>query len=190
MSKHAALSDLHGWKLVHAEQDIRGWPVQDAAGKKIGTVDDLLVSTDTELVELIRLDNGKEYPARDIEIGERMVFLDRAETSTAADTGSVVKVYGDAKVRRDTEFVKHVDAFRTHHASTYGATGHDYATYEPAYRYGYAAGTEDRYRGRDYSDLENDLRRDYETRHGEGKWNQHHQAVRHAFDRGRGSHTQ
>ncbi len=44
-------------ELEDQEQDIRGWPVQDEAGGTIGTVSDLMLNTDTELV-------GAPWPRR------------------------------------------------------------------------------------------------------------------------------
>lgn len=102
MAKHAPLSQLRDdWELVHPEQDIRGWPVHDASGDTIGRVDELLVSTDTELVELIRLEDGEEYPAKDIEIGDGVVYLrgERPEVEEDEDE-PVVKVYDETRVRR------------------------------------------------------------------------------------------
>jgi uncharacterized protein (TIGR02271 family) len=73
--------------------------------------------------------------------------------------------------------------FRSHSKTSYGSDA--WNTYEPAYRWGYTSGGHDRYRGRDFSSAEPDLRRDYEERHGSGTWDQVKGAVRHAFDRAR-----
>lgn len=103
MTKHEQLSKLSKWELVQPEQDIRGWEVHDRNGQKIGRVDDLLVSTDTELVEVVRLEDGQEFPTRDIEIGNRVVYLKGQRPKTQGDDEPVVKVYDDARVRpRDT----------------------------------------------------------------------------------------
>lgn len=99
-TKHAPLSKLHDYELVHPEQDIRGWEVKDASGTTIGRVDDLLVSTDTELVEVIRLSDGEEYPASEIELGDRVVRLQGKRATGTGDSEPVVKVYDDARVRR------------------------------------------------------------------------------------------
>ena len=75
----APLSQLDDWELVNEDQDIRGWPVQDREGHQIGTVRELIVDTDTELVEVIVLEDGVEYPNDDIELGDRVVYLRGAE---------------------------------------------------------------------------------------------------------------
>ncbi len=73
--------------------------------------------------------------------------------------------------------------FRSHFQTTYGNTGRDYNTYEPAYRYGYEASNDQRYSGRNYSDVENDLRTDYEGRNGQGAWENVKDAVRTGWER-------
>ncbi len=73
------LSQLEDWELVNDDQDIRGWPVQDQSGHRLGTVRELIVDTDTELVEQVVLDNGTEYPNDEIELGSGVVYLRRTE---------------------------------------------------------------------------------------------------------------
>ncbi|MFW5972634.1 MAG: PRC-barrel domain-containing protein [Bacteroidota bacterium] len=202
-TKHAPLSKLHDYELVHPEQDIRGWEVKDATGTSIGRVDDLLVSTDTELVEVIRLEDGQEYPAREIEIGDRAVHLRRKKDPTVGETEPVVKVYDNARVRRrqgttgatgttaaaGAGVAAYDDDFRSHYQTTYASSGNDYAYYQPAYHHGYTYATRDEYRSRDWNTAEPEMRRSYEEEHGRGTWDKVKDAARHAFDRGRSSAT-
>jgi hypothetical protein len=63
------------------------------------------------------------------------------------------------------------------------SAGKDYQFYRPGYRYGYDAAS--RYRGRNWTDVESDLSRDwnaYEHR-GTSTWEQIKDAVRDAWDR-------
>ncbi len=189
---HARLSQLTDWHLVHPEQDVRGWPVQDASGTSIGRVDDLLVSTDTELVEVIRLDDGQEFAAKDIDLGDRVVIVRGAHAETAGTkfTGdSVVKVYGEAKVQQRKDlpegYATYRNDFHTHYNSQYGSSGQDFPFYEPAYQYGYAGAFNDDYANRDYNALEPTFRSDYERQHGEGTWDRMKDAVKHGYERGR-----
>jgi len=76
-------------------------------------------------------------------------------------------------------FEGYVADYRRHHSATFGSTA--YADYEPAYRYGYELGTNERYRGRDWSTLEADARRDWELRHA-GTWERFKEAIRYAWD--------
>jgi hypothetical protein len=64
----------------------------------------------------------------------------------------------------------------------------DYDYYQPGYRYGYESAS--RHRGRNWSDVENDLAREwdaYEYR-GNSTWEQMKDAVRDAWDRVTGKH--
>ncbi len=95
------LSKTDHWELVHENQDIRGWRVVDAAGDDLGTVDDLTIDTDAKLVDHITLDDGAEYPASEIEIGDDVVYLEGVEHMEGE--APVVRVYDDAQVRRREE---------------------------------------------------------------------------------------
>lgn len=189
------ISDLHDWELVHRDQDIRGWEMQDETGTKIGTVTDLIADTDREMISKVVLDNGEEIPARDIEIADGVVHA--RGTHTATDSGPVVKVYDETPIRRGTGaaagsawlFTDYADTFRTHHASNYATTGHTYDVFEPAYRTGFDYGVDNAHRERSYIDLEPEMRSAYEGKHGEGTWDRVKDAVRHAFDKARGLGT-
>ncbi|MFW5968805.1 MAG: hypothetical protein ACOCV2_14870, partial [Persicimonas sp.] len=71
--------------------------------------------------------------------------------------------------------------FREHHKSTFGDSGGEYAEYEPAYRFGYGLGSHDRYRGRNYNDLEPDARQAYEGEYGEGTYGDRRDAIKYGF---------
>ena len=164
-----ALSDSGDWKLEFPDdQDIRGYAALDANGNRVGTVDTMIVNTDEERVDAILLDDGTEYPARDLSIGDDVVYL----TTVNADDGDVdgtVTVYGDSgrvlKRERvdDADFDTHRDAFRTHYDSSFGDGDGSYDDYEPAYRYGYESAHDDSNRNRGYLDAENDLRTGYDA---------------------------
>jgi hypothetical protein len=63
------------------------------------------------------------------------------------------------------------------------STGRDYDYYQPGYRYGYDAAN--RYRDRNWADVESDLSRDWDsyTDRGTSTWEQMKDAVRDAWDR-------
>ena len=77
--------------------------------------------------------------------------------------------------------------FREHYTTAFATSGAAYTAYEPAYRYGYELGTNERYRGRDWVALEADARRDWEARHPR-TWTRFHDAIRHAWEAVRGRH--
>ena len=92
----------------------------------------------------------------------------------------------NSKALRYADYEKH---FRTHYRDTYGSHTYEYSHYEPAYRSGFRYGTSDEYAGRSFTDLEPDMRRSYEKKHGEGTWADVKEAARHAFQRGRSHRT-
>jgi len=70
---------------------------------------------------------------------------------------------------------------REHYTTAFATSGAAYAVYEPAYRYGYELGTNERYRGRDWSTLEAEARRDWEARH-PSTWERFKDAVRYGWN--------
>lgn len=185
------LSKTDDWTLVHDDQDIRGWPVQDRAGTKLGTVAELIANSDSELVESIVLDTGREYPAREIDLGDGVVFIEAAR-AVGTDADPVVKKYGNARIARReavmvdaTDFDDHRSVFQQHCRTTFNTDDDGFSTYEPAYRFGYASGSHADYRDRDYADVETDLRRRFEDRHGEGTFKTMGHAVKYGFNHAR-----
>jgi uncharacterized protein (TIGR02271 family) len=73
--------------------------------------------------------------------------------------------------------------FRNHFTSYYGSSGDTYETYEPAYRYGYDTASDPRYRGKDFSQVETDLRSDYERRYPNSTWEKIKDSVRYGWDK-------
>lgn len=107
-------------------------------------------------------------------------------TETVRDTVRRTHVDVDQEGTRSATRVGGIETydadFRQHHTSTFASSGGAYADYEPAYRYGYTLGTEERYRGRDWSALESDARRDWEARH-TGTWDRYKDAIRYGWEK-------
>jgi uncharacterized protein (TIGR02271 family) len=80
------------------------------------------------------------------------------------------------------DFATYNDDFRKHCATAFAGKGVGYTEYEPAYRYGYELGTNERYRGRDWVALEADARRDWEARH-PNTWERFKDAIRYGWDK-------
>jgi stress response protein YsnF len=78
-----ALSDSEEYELVDKDRDIRGWSVQDHAGRVLGKVKELLVDTDREAVTHIVVDNGAEYPIWDIDLADRQILLKPSAMNSA-----------------------------------------------------------------------------------------------------------
>ena len=184
-----ALSDAGDWKLEFPDdQDIRGYRALDADGNQVGTVDTMIVNTEEERVDAILLDDGTEYPARDLSIGDDAVYLTTVHAE-GGDVDGTVTVYGDSGkvVRRERvdegDFDTHRDAFRTHYTTSYGDAGGSYDDYEPAYRYGYESAYDDSYRNRPYLDAEDDLRTGYGTDYSDRDYDNDRDAVRYGYTR-------
>lgn len=75
------------------------------------------------------------------------------------------------------------DYWRTNYSTRPYATGGSYDTYQPGYRYGYESAS--RFRDRDWSDVERDLERNWDTYkyRGTSTWQQVKDAVRDAWNR-------
>jgi uncharacterized protein (TIGR02271 family) len=71
--------------------------------------------------------------------------------------------------------------WRQHHNTTFLNRG-AYDDYMPAYRYGYDLSTNERYRGRNWADIEGDIRSGWETQR-PGTWERFKDAVRYGWDR-------
>ncbi|MFC0252058.1 DUF2382 domain-containing protein [Massilia consociata] len=77
--------------------------------------------------------------------------------------------------------------YRSHWNATYSTeSGSTYDEYKPAYSYGSEMALNEKYRGRQWNEVENDLRTDWDTRYGSGgqsTWEKMKSAVRHGWDR-------
>lgn len=58
-----------------------------------------------------------------------------------------------------------------------------YEYYQPAYDYGYRTAGDDRYRGKSWSDVEDELRTDYTRSYPDGAWERMKGAVRHGWEK-------
>lgn len=79
-------------------------------------------------------------------------------------------------------------AYRSHWNATYSTSTEvsTYDEYKPAYSYGSDMARSEKYRGRQWNEVESDLRSDWDTRYGSGgqsTWEKMKSAVRHGWDR-------
>ncbi len=184
-----ALSDAGEWKLEFPDsQDIRGFRALDADGNAVGTVDTMIVNTEQKRVDAVVLEDGTEYPASDLSIGEGVVYLTTVSVGPSG-VNSSVRVYGDdgQVIRRvaveDGDYDAHTDAFRTHYGSSYADADGTYDDLEPAYRYGYESAHGDQNRNRPFVDAADDLRTEYGTRHGDRDYDADMDAIRYGYTR-------
>lgn len=78
--------------------------------------------------------------------------------------------------------------FRGDFARRYTGRGFTYDQYEPAYRFGGDYGSDPRYHGREWGDIELQVRRDWESS-GKGTWENFKDAIRNGWDVARGRRT-
>jgi uncharacterized protein (TIGR02271 family) len=76
--------------------------------------------------------------------------------------------------------------FRSNFTTKYGNRGYSYDRYEPAYRYGYTLANDQRYKGKDWSVIEADARRDWEKNYQGSAWEDFKEAVRYGWERVKG----
>jgi len=85
------------YDLVNSGQDCMGWTVVDQAGNSIGTVSEMLIDTDREMVDSILVDRKKRIPAQDFSLRDGRVVvrgimhdgqleMSGAETTTTTET--------------------------------------------------------------------------------------------------------
>jgi uncharacterized protein (TIGR02271 family) len=73
--------------------------------------------------------------------------------------------------------------FRRDWQERYANSGEAYETYEPAYQYGYRTASDPRYQGQSWSDVEDDLRTEYEQDYPDSAWERMKGAVRHGWEK-------
>jgi hypothetical protein len=73
--------------------------------------------------------------------------------------------------------------YRGHYQTTYGSSGVPYETYSPAYQFGERMASQEQYRGRNFVDVEPNLRREYESSYPGSSWEKMKDAIRYGWDR-------
>ena len=134
------------------------------------TAEEAVVEKTARIVEEVTV--GKQ-------VSERQQHISDTVRHTEVD---VQRMEGDSArsdLRDDDSY------FRNHFASTYGASGAAYDDYAPAYSYGSQMASSGRYTGRQWDEIEPELRSDWDSRYGGGAstWEKMKAAVRHGWDR-------
>jgi len=75
------------------------------------------------------------------------------------------------------------DYFRKDYERQYAGRGYGYEYYQPAYRYGHELANDERYRGRDWYDIETRARHDWAERYPDSAWDDFADAVRQGWNR-------
>jgi uncharacterized protein (TIGR02271 family) len=112
---------------------------------------------------------------------------EHAETirDTVRRTEVEVEQLGSQRSSNASSYDMYDSGFRTHWQSNYATSGLAYERYQPAYRYGYTLANDERYRGRNWNEIESNVRRDWESQN-QGPWENFKDSIRHAWDQVRG----
>lgn len=136
------------------------------------TSEEAVVSKTARVVEEVVV--GKEVTQRTEQINDTVRRTDvEVEQLGASRAGTTI---GDD----DTDF-------RRHWQTAYGSTGGRYEDYDDAYRYGSTMAGSDRYKNYQWSDVEPQLRSDWESNHPGSTWDKVKDAVRYGAERVSGS---
>jgi len=72
--------------------------------------------------------------------------------------------------------------YRSGWEQRYGQSGGRWEDYEPGYQFGWERSNDPQYRGRNWNEVEPDLRRDWETRHRDKPWDRFADSVRNTWE--------
>jgi uncharacterized protein (TIGR02271 family) len=115
----------------------------------------------------------------EVVIGKETTQRQETINDTVRHTEVQVEQLGASSSNDDTYY-------RNHFNSTYSTMGGSYDDYAPAYSYGTQMRGDARYQGRQWNDVESDLRTDWESRNGSATgstWEKMKAAVRHGWDK-------
>lgn len=102
--------------------------------------------------------------------------------TAAGVTGSMVGTTADNMAATNTS-ADYDDDFRSDWNTRYATMGGSYDDYAPAYRYGSTLGSDTRYKGRSWDEIESHARSDWQTRYPDSSWENFKAAVRHGWER-------
>jgi uncharacterized protein (TIGR02271 family) len=125
-----------------------------------------VVSKQARVVEEVRI--SKDASERQETVRDT-VRRTEVNVENAAETSSGTRNYDDD--------------FRRDYQARYAASGTSYEDYAPAYQYGYEAASDPRYQGRNWDQVESDLRTDYGRRYPNSAWERMKDSIRYGWDK-------
>lgn len=118
---------------------------------------------------------GKNVRERDEKIKDSVRRTDVEVEKLGADTSRSNMMGSD--------FDRDRDYYRNHWQTSFSNQGGRYEDFEPAYRFGSEMRGNASYRGRNWTEVEPEFRRDWESRNAGSPWERAKDAVRHAWER-------
>lgn len=156
VDRPASSADLSGLKETSFE--IRETAEEAVVGKTARIVEEVVVS--------------KDASERTQEIHEKVRRTD-VEVEQLGASG-----------RETTSALASDEDFRRHFQTAYGTTSDRFEDYEPAYRYGSTVAADERFRGHNWDESEEDVHADWESRHGSATpWEKAKNAVRYGWEK-------
>lgn len=131
-----------------------------------------VVSKEARVVEEVKVRKDVEEQSQTVRDTVRRTNVE------AEDMGQTWSGQGDRFRSYDT----YEPDYRKHFQSSYRGSKVKYDDYQPAYRYGYNLATSDQYQGRDWSEIEPEVRRNWERQNPGSAWDKFKGAVREAWD--------
>jgi hypothetical protein len=104
-----------------------------------------------------------------------------SDTSGMGTSGTYAGMGATGSSFSTSRFEDFDNDFRTDWQTRYRNTGFGYERYQPAYRYGYEA--RNRYQGRNWNDVEMDLRSDWQRSHANDKWEDFKDSIKTGWER-------
>lgn len=179
------LASNSDWELTNDDQDIRGWEARDGDNTRLGEVTQMLMNTETERVDVIRLDTGREFATADVHIGKHIVYCGVGDVGKLPAVVKAHEGYGRIArrvVQQDTAFAGYEPALRVHYGNTFASTGWVYDFYLPGYRLGYTLASEGANAGKTYDQVESRAREAFTSRHGGAEYNGQREAIRYGYE--------
>jgi uncharacterized protein (TIGR02271 family) len=164
----------------------------DMAAFKEGTVElremaeEPVVSKTAHVVEEVVV--GKEVSQETANIKDTVRRTDVEVEQLGADAGGASRNTAAGSDFADTSATIDDRDFRSHWQTAYGQSGGRYEDYDAAYRYGATLSGSDRFRNYRWTDVEPDVRSEWETQHPESAWDKVKDAVRYGAERVKGQH--
>lgn len=127
--------------------------------------------------------NKQARVVEEVAINKDVQQRNQTINDTVRRTDVQVEQLGSQPRTSATSYDTYDKDFRNHFNTTYANSGSTYDRYQPNYRYGYDLANDQRYANRNWSQIEPDVRRDWESRNPNSKWEQVKDSIRYAWDK-------
>jgi len=133
--------------------------------------EEAVVQKEARVVEEVRVRKNVEERTEKVQDTVRRTDVD---VQPIAGTGRVSSTVASSFDTYDPDF-------RSNYKSLYSGKG-KYERYQPAYQYGYTLATDSRYRGRNWSEIEPEVRKSWNTQN-QNSWEEFKDAVQYGWDK-------